>query len=90
MRLIAFLPAPRGAPRRLMSLAATLAIAVIVLAGCDLAGPIEQQSAEAKKAVEANELRDHIQQPIDRAKAANDPNVEADKAREQAIKDAGG
>ena len=73
-------------------LASSLALAALVsaLAGCDLAGPIEQQSAEAKKAVEANELRDLIQQPIDRAKAANDPNVEADKAREQAIKDAGG
>ena len=86
-------PAPPAfAPRwsRSSALVVTLAVAAMTLAGCDLAGPIEQQSAEAQKAAEANELRDHIQQPIDRAKAANDPNVEADKAREQAIKDAGG
>ena len=62
----------------------------LLAAGCDLAGPIEQQSEAAKKAAEANELRDHIQQPIDRAKAANDPVIEADKARAQAIDDAGG
>lgn len=62
----------------------------LVAAGCDLAGPIEQQSEAAKKAAEANELRDHIQQPIDRARAANDPVIEADKKREQAIEDAGG
>ena len=62
----------------------------LLAAGCDLAGPIEQQSEAAKKAAEANELSDHIQQPIDRAKAANDPVIEADKRREQELKDAGG
>lgn len=59
-------------------------------AGCDLAGPIERQSEASRKAAEANQLKDHIQQPIDRAKAANDPVIEADKARAKAIDDAGG
>jgi hypothetical protein len=62
----------------------------LALAGCDLAGPVERQSEASRKAVEANELKDHIQQPIDRAKNANDPVIEADKARAQAIEDAGG
>ena len=62
----------------------------LLVAGCDLAGPIEQQSEAAKKAAEANQLRDHIQQPIDRAKAAGDPVIEADKRREKELEDAGG
>jgi hypothetical protein len=59
-------------------------------AGCDVARDIEQRKAAEKDKVEANELRDHVQQPIDRAKAANDPVIEADKRREQELKDAGG
>ena len=62
----------------------------VLAGGCDLAGPIERQSEASRKAAEANELKDHIQQPIDRAKNANDPVIEADKARAQAIDDAGG
>ena len=58
--------------------------------GCDVAHDIQAQKAAEKEKVEANELRDHIQQPIDRAKAANDPVIEADKRREQQLKDAGG
>jgi hypothetical protein len=62
----------------------------LLLAGCDLAQDIGQRKAAEKEKVEANALRDHVQQPIDRAKAANDPVIEADKRREQALKDAGG
>jgi hypothetical protein len=73
--------------RALLPLTAGL---VLLVAACDLAGPIEQQSEASKKAAEANELRDNIQQPVDRAKAAGDPVIEADKRREQELKDAGG
>ena len=66
-----------------------LGLAVLV-AGCDVAHDIQAQKAAEKETVEAHELRDHIQQPIDRAKAANDPVIEADKRREQELKDAGG
>ena len=65
-------------------------LACLALGACDLAPPPDQQSEAAQKAMEHNDLRDAIQQPIDRAKTANDPNVQADKDREQAIKDAGG
>lgn len=68
-----------------------LTIGLALLAtGCDVAQDIEQRKAAEKEKVEANELRDHIQQPVDRAKAANDPVIEADKRREQELKDAGG
>lgn len=67
-----------------------LVLAALAVAGCDLAPPLDQQSEAAQKAQQHTELRDAIQQPIDRAKSANDPNVQADKDREQAIKDAGG
>ncbi len=67
-----------------------LALAVSLLSACDLQGPIDQQSAEAQKAQEHNQLRDAINQPLDKAKDANAPNEQADKDREQAIKDAGG
>lgn len=66
------------------------ALATLALSACDIARDIEQQKAESKKAAEATELRDHIQQPIDRAKAAGDPIKEADEAREKALKDQGG
>ena len=68
----------------------TLACLLVLAAGCDLAEPVAQQREASKEAVEANELRDHIQQPIDRAESANDPVIEADKRREQELKDAGG
>lgn len=73
-----------------MRLIPILACLCLGLSSCDLAGPPEQQSEAARKAAEHHELRDAMQQPIDRAKAANEPNVEADKAKEQAIEDAGG
>jgi hypothetical protein len=62
----------------------------LALSSCDLAGPLDQQSEAAQKAAQHRQLRDAIQKPIDRAKAANDPNLEADKAKEKAIEDAGG
>ena len=62
----------------------------LALGACDLAPPPDQQSDAAKKAAEHTELRDAIQQPIDRAKDANDPNIKADADREQALKDEGG
>lgn len=66
------------------------ALASLLLSACDVARDIEQQKAASKKAADSTELRDRIQQPIDRAKAAGDPIKEADKAREQALKDQGG
>ena len=69
---------------------ASVALASLLLSACDVARDIEQQKADSKKAADSTELRDHIQQPIDRAKAAGDPVQDADKAREQALKDQGG
>lgn len=71
-------------------LAAATALCSLLLSACDVANDIEAQKAASKKAADSTELRDHIQQPIDRAKAANDPVEDADKAREQALKDQGG
>jgi uncharacterized lipoprotein len=73
-----------------MRILAIAALASLLLSGCDVARDIEAQKAESQKKAESTELRDHIQQPIDRAKAAGDPIKEADKAREQALKDQGG
>ena len=50
---------------------AALALAVSLASACDLQGPIDQQSAEALKAQEHNQLRDAINQPIDKAKNAS-------------------
>ena len=62
------------------------------LAGCGLNPPPEHQSAEARKAAEHHELRDAIEHKTEREKAehAADPVMEADKAHDQAIQDAGG
>jgi predicted small lipoprotein YifL len=69
---------------------AALALAVSLLAACDLQGPIDQQSAEAQKAQEHNQLRDAINQPIDKAKNAGAPIEQADKDREKALEESGG
>ena len=69
---------------------AAIALATSLLVACDLQGPIDQQSEEAQKAREHNQLRDAINQPINKAENANAPVEQADKDREQAIKDAGG
>ena len=65
--------------RRLPTLSLlTLALA---LTACDLAPPPERQSEEARKAREATELRDRIQQPIDKAKAVEDVTLDAAERR---------
>ena len=68
----------------------TLALAAALLVACDLQGPIDQQSAEAQKAQEHNQLRDAINQPIEKAKNAGAPIEQADKDRANALEDAGG
>jgi hypothetical protein len=70
-------------------LIAVLALSA-ALAACDVAPPPEKQSADAQKAAEHTELRDAINTPIDKAKAANDPNEQHDKDQDQALKDQGG
>lgn len=67
-----------------------LALAASLLAGCDLQGPIDQQSAEAQKAREHNQLRDAINQPIDKARNAGAPIEQADKDRAKALEESGG
>ena len=69
---------------------AALALAASLLAACDLQGPIDKQSAEAQKAQEHNQLRDAINQPIDKAKNAGAPIEQADKDREKALEESGG
>ena len=74
--------------RRLPALSLlTLALAT---AGCDLTPPPERQSAEAKQAREATELRERIQQPIDKAKAVEDVQEKQAEDQKQAIEDQGG
>jgi hypothetical protein len=65
----------------------TLALA---LAACDLAPPPERQSADAKEAREATELRERIQQPIDKAKAVEDVQEKQAEDQKKAIEDQGG
>lgn len=67
-----------------------LALAASLLVACDLQGPIDQQSAEAQKAQEHNQLRDAINQPIEKAKNAGAPIEQADKDRAKSLEDAGG
>ena len=69
---------------------AALALIAASLASCDLQGPLDKQSAEAQKAQEHTELRDAINQPLDKAKNANAPVEQADKDQAKAIEDAGG
>jgi hypothetical protein len=68
-----------------------------LLPGCDLAPPNRENEAQQKvdDAAQKNsdqntELRDTLQTPIDRAKSANDPNVQHDKDQEKAVEDSGG
>ncbi len=67
-----------------------LALAASLLVACDLQGPIDQQSEAAQKAQEHNQLRDAINQPIDKAKNAGAPIEQADKDREKALEESGG
>ena len=68
----------------------TLGLAASLLVACDLQGPLDQQSAEAQKAQEHNQLRDAINQPIDKAKNAGAPIEQADKDRAKALEESGG
>lgn len=69
---------------------AVLALSASLLVACDLQGPIDQQSAEAQKAQEHNQLRDAINQPIEKAKDAGAPIEQADKDRAKALEESGG
>jgi len=64
--------------------------AAMLLGACTMAPPPDKQSADAQKAASHTELRDAINSPINKAKAANDPNVEHDKDQEKALEDQGG
>jgi hypothetical protein len=61
-----------------------------LLGACDVAPPPDKQSAAAQKTDEHTELRDAINNPINKAKAANDPNEQHDKDQQKAIDDQGG
>lgn len=68
-------------------------LACVALAGCNVAPPPEPQPAVAEKPAgqrEHRELSDAINQPIDRAKSANEPVEKADAERDKALEDAGG
>lgn len=67
------------------AIAITVFASALVLGACDLAPPPDKQSAAAQKADQHTELRDAINTPIDKAKAANDPNVQHDQDQDQAI-----
>ena len=62
----------------------------LLLCASDMAPPPEKQSAAAQKAAQHTELRDAINTPIDKAKTANDPNLEHDKDQDKALDDQGG
>jgi len=68
---------------------ATLLLCLIASA-CTMAPPPEQQSEAAQKAAKHTELNDAIQRPIDRAKSANDPNLQHDQDQAKAVEDSGG
>ena len=73
-----------------MRLCLLLVCLCLVLAACDVVPPKDQQSKAAQKADEHRELRDKIQQPIDRAKSANDSTLKAAEDQRKAIEDTGG
>jgi PBP1b-binding outer membrane lipoprotein LpoB len=62
----------------------------LLLAACTMAPPPDKQSAAAQKADEHTELRDAINNPINKAKAANDPNLKHDQDQQKAVDDQGG
>jgi hypothetical protein len=77
-----------------LSLPAALAATLLcgALGACDLVPPPESQSAAARKAAEHHELRDAIEHKTEREKAehAGDAALDADKAHDRALEDAGG
>ena len=62
---------------------------VLALAAC-AEPPPERQSAEAKKAREATELRERINAPIEKAKAVEDVQEQQAKDQAAAIEEQGG
>jgi len=62
----------------------------LLLVACDVAPPPDKQTAAAQKADQHTELRDAINSPINKAKAANDPNVKHDEDQAKAVDDQGG
>ncbi|KFN44074.1 hypothetical protein [Arenimonas oryziterrae] len=63
---------------------------LVVLAACDAAPPIEQQSQAAQDAQKATELRDYMERDKAKAKAAADQAIKDAEAQRKAIEDAGG
>jgi hypothetical protein len=68
----------------------TLVATALLLGACSVAPPPDRQSADAQKADEHTQLRDAINSPINKAKAANDPNVKHDEDQAKAVDDQGG
>jgi len=68
----------------------TLVAAALLLGACSVAPPPDKQSADAQKADQHTQLRDAINSPINKAKAANDPNVKHDEDQAKAVDDQGG
>jgi hypothetical protein len=64
--------------------------ATLLLGACTMAPPPDKQSADAQKADQHTELRDAINTPINKAKAANDPNLQHDQDQDKALDDQGG
>ena len=62
----------------------------LLASACTMAPPPDQQSEAAQNAAKHTELNDAIQRPIDRAKSANDPNLQHDQDQEKAVEDSGG
>ena len=62
----------------------------LLLCACNVAPPPDKQSAAAQKADQHSELRKAITTPIDKAKAANDPNLQHDKDQDKGLEDQGG
>jgi hypothetical protein len=67
-----------------------LLAAALPIAACDVTPPPERQSAEAQKAREHHELRDTIQQPIDKAKGVEQIQQQGDEERRKQMEAEGG
>ncbi len=75
--------------RRLPTLLPLFAL-VLALAACAEPPPPERQSAEAREAREASELRERINEPIDKAKAVDDVQKQQAEDQAAAIEEQGG
>lgn len=62
----------------------------LLLAACSVGPPPELESAAAKKAREANELRDTMQKPIDKANTVEDTQQKSADDQRKALEDQGG